>query len=162
MPPAPPSLKETGRRVLRNLLTNAIVVGILCGLAWRATGLPIEGHLDEVAKLLGNTAGPLALFALGMSLPRYGLRGDIVPAIVVSALSLIVMPALAWFFLTRLSLPVSWVRGAVITAASPLGVNAYLLAVYFKAGEKLAATATLISTVASVVTLSLWLSVLSG
>ncbi|MEX6506947.1 AEC family transporter [Jiella sp. M17.18] len=162
MPPAPPSLRETARRVIKNLLTNAIVVGILCGLLWRLTGVPLEGHLDEIAKLLGGTAGPLALFALGMSLPRYGLKGDILPAAVVSLLSLVVMPALVWVSTTRLHLPPQWIRSAVITAAAPLGVNAYLLAVYFKAGEKLAATATLMSTVAAVVTMSVWLTILQG
>jgi predicted permease len=61
---------------------------------------------------------------------------------------------------TALALPPLWLKGAVITAASPVGVNAYLLAVHFGSGERLAATTILVSTVLSVITLSLWLIVL--
>ena len=62
---------------------------------------------------------------------------------------------------TRLGLPDLWVKGAVLTAAAPAGVNAYLFATYFKVGEKLAATTILLSTMLSVFTLSAWLLILS-
>lgn len=146
--------------IARNLLTNAIVVGILAGLAFRLAGLQIERHLDEITGLIGGTAGPLALIALGMSLTRYGLKGDILRSAIVAALSLGVMPGLVYLFGTGLELPPLWLKGAVVTAASPAGVNAYLIAVYFRSAEKLAATTILVSTILSVLTLSLWLSVL--
>ena len=153
-------LGRTLRRVGRNLITNAIVVGILAGLAFRLTGLPLGGHLDAIAGLIGGTAGPLALLALGMSLTRYGLRGDVARSAIVSVLSLAVMPGLVYLFGGQLGLSPLWLKGAVVTAASPAGVNAYLIAVYFRSAEKLAATTILVSTILSVVTLSLWLNVL--
>lgn len=155
-----PSLPKIAKRVGRNLATNPIVVGIFAGLAWRATSLPLAGQFSEVIRLLSGTAGPIALFALGMSLTRYGLKGDILMATTASALSLLAMPALVWLIGNGLGLPDLWLKGAVLTAAAPAGVNAYILATYFGAGEKLAATTILISTVASVVTLSLWLTIL--
>lgn len=158
--PPPISTAATMKRVLRNLATNAIVLGILAGLVWRVTGLPLASHVDEVTKLLGGVAGPLALLALGMSLTRCGLSGDLLPSVIVSALSLAVMPAIVFYLGSRLGLPPLWLKGAVLTAASPAGVNAYLFAAYFQFGEKLAATMVLVSTVLSVVTLSAWLTVL--
>ncbi|NDV87395.1 AEC family transporter [Aurantimonas aggregata] len=159
---APPaaSLVRTLARVGKNLATNALVIGIVAGMLWRLTGLELQSHLDEVTRLLAGTAGPLALFSLGMSLTRYGLRGDILSSAIVSTLSLLVMPALVFAAGTALALPPLWLKGAVITAASPVGVNAYLLAVHFRSGERLAATTILVSTVLSVLTLSLWLIVL--
>jgi malonate transporter len=159
---APPSISlwRTLARVARNLATNALVIGILGGLAWRLTGLPLDSHLDEVTRLLAGTAGPLALFSLGMSLTRYGLRGDILSSAIVAALSLLVMPGIVFLAGTAFGLPPLWLKGAVVTAASPVGVNAYLLAAHFRSGERLAATTILVSTVLSVVTLSLWLIVL--
>ena len=150
----------TLKRVARNLAGNAIIIGIVIGLLWRATGLTLESHLDEITRLLGGTAGPLALFALGMSLTRFGLRGDIVPSSIVAFLSLVVMPGTVYLIGTALGLPPLWLKGAVVTAACPSGVNAYLFAAYFGSGEKLAATTILVSTILSVATLSLWLSVL--
>ncbi|TFF24795.1 AEC family transporter [Jiella endophytica] len=156
----PVPLMRTLQRMARNLLTNPIVVGILTGVCWHGLGLPLTGALDEVTRLLGGTAGGLALFSLGMSLTRYGLRGDIIASSLIALLSLIVMPLCVWLFARELGLPPLWLKGAVLTAAAPAGINAYLFATYFKAGEKLAATTILISTVASVVTLSLWLKIL--
>ena len=148
------------KRIARNLLTNAIVVGILAGVAFRMTGLKIERHIDEITVLIGGTAGPLALISLGMSLTRYGLKGDVLRSAIVAVLSLVVMPGLVYLLGTQLDLPPRWLKGAVVTAASPAGVNAYLIAVYFGSAEKLAATTILVSTILSVFTLSLWLSVL--
>ena len=120
----------------------------------------MEVHLEEVTQLLGNTAGPLALFALGMSLTRYGMRGDIVPSAILSFLSLVAQPAIVYVVATRLALPPLWLKAAVLTAAAPAGINAYLFAIHFRSGEKLAATTILISTIASVITLSVWLKIL--
>ncbi|EAU43028.1 permease [Fulvimarina pelagi HTCC2506] len=151
-------LKRTGR----NLTTNSIIIGIACGLVWRVTGLPLTGHFDEITQLIGTTAGPVALFALGMSLTRYGLRGDILSASVIAFISLIVQPGLVWLIGTELGLTDLWLKGAVLTAAAPAGVNAYLFAAYFGTGEKLAATTILLSTILAVFTLSGWLTVLSA
>ena len=156
----PVPLGRMARRMAVNLLTNPIVVGIAIGLVWRVSGLPLEGPIDEVTRLLGGTAGGLALFSLGMSLTRYGLRGDLLAASLIAGLSLIVMPLVVWLIAREVGLPPLWLKGAVLTAAAPAGINAYLFATYFKAGEKLAATTILISTVASVVTLSVWLKIL--
>ncbi|EAS49343.1 putative auxin efflux carrier family protein [Aurantimonas manganoxydans SI85-9A1] len=153
-------LAATMKRVARNLATNAIVIGILAGLAWRGTGLRLGSHLDEITGLLGSTAGPLALFSLGMSLTRYGLRGELVASGVVAVLSLVVMPAIVYAIGSQLGLPPLWLKGAVLTAAAPAGVNAYLFAVYFRSGEKFASSTLFVSTVLSVVTLSLWLTIL--
>lgn len=154
---ASPSMKAVLSRVARNLSTNAIVAGIVAGVLWRLTGLGISGPAGEVVTLLGSTAGPVALFSLGMSLTRYGLRGDLRAAALTSALSLVVLPALVWG-VGQFALPPHWLKGAVMTAACPAGVNAYLLAAHFKSGERLASTSILVSTLASVVTLSVWLT----
>ncbi|WAP69719.1 AEC family transporter [Jiella pelagia] len=156
--PVPPL--KMARRMAVNLVTNPIVVGIVIGLCWRALSLPLEGPIDEVTRLLGGTAGGLALFSLGMSLTRYGLRGDLPAACLIAGLSLVVMPLCVWLFAREVGLPPLWLKGAVITAAAPAGINAYLFATYFRAGEKLAATTILISTIASVVTLTVWLKIL--
>ena len=156
----PVPIGRMARRMATNLLTNPIVIGILTGVCWHAFGLPLEGHINEVTRLLAGTAGGLALFSLGMSLTRYGLRGDLLASSMITVLSLVVMPLCVWLFARQAGLPPLWLKGAVLTAAAPAGVNAYLFATYFKAGEKLAATTILISTIASVVTLSVWLTIL--
>ena len=157
--PAKISVAATIRQVGVNLSRNAIVVGILCGFAWRVTTLPLPPQLAEVAGLIGATAGPVSLFAMGMSLTRFGLRGDLAKSLLVAVVSLVVMPGIVYLCGFAL-LPPLWLKVAVLTAACPAGINSYLFATYFQSGEKLAATTILISTLLSVVSLAAWLAVL--
>lgn len=153
------SVAATLGRLARSLVRNALVVGIVCGLAWWLTGLALPAQVEEVADLLGSTAGPVSLFAMGMSLTRYGIRGDLGSAFLVAALSLVLMPAVVYLVAAPL-LPPLWLKVAVLTAACPAGVNSYLFASHFKSGEKLAATTILVSTLLSVASLSAWLAIL--
>ena len=149
----------TIRQVVINLGRNGIVIGILCGIAWRLTTITLPPEIDEVARLIGSTAAPVSLFAMGMSLTRYGLRGDLLSSVLVSLLSLIVMPGIVYAIGLQF-LPPLWLKVAVLTAACPAGINSYLFAVYFKSNEKLAATTIVVSTLISVVSISVWLTIL--
>ena len=77
-----------------------------------------------------------------MSLTRYGIRGDLSSSTLVSLLSLLLMPAIVYGLGVAI-LPPVWLKAAVITAACPAGINAFLLATHFQSGERLAATVIL-------------------
>ena len=154
---APVSLVATSRSIARSLSRNPLVIGIAVGALWRVSGLPFTGLPERVAGLLGNAAGPVALFALGMSMVKYKVRGEIGPAVLVAALSLLALPALVWTFGTALDLPPLWLNVAVIAATMPTGVNAYLFASYFKVAEGLAANAIVVATAGALVSAPLWL-----
>lgn len=145
------------RRIWRSLSRNPLIIGILAGLLWRATGLPLTGPFGEVILSLAATGGPLALVALGLSLTKYELAKDLkLPALLVPV-SLLVQPAVV-YLVGGLLLPPFWVAIAVAAAACPAGVNCYLFAIYFKSGEKLSASVILATTVLSAVTLTAWLA----
>ena len=69
---------------LRRLVVNPLIVGILAGLAWRATGLPLPDWAARFVDALADIAGPLALFAMGLGLTRFGISGHVAPALVLS------------------------------------------------------------------------------
>lgn len=150
------ALAQVGRNLSRSPLAICIAIGFL----WRLTGLPLAGPFDEVTRLLAQTAGPLALVALGLSLPRYKLRGALAAPLLITSLTLVAQPLVVLgvgYFL----LPPLWLGVAVVAAASPVGVNAYLFARFFRTGEQLAASTILLSTVGSAATLTLWLLVMT-
>ncbi|WP_062204222.1 AEC family transporter [Aureimonas sp. AU12] len=153
-----PSIRRTLGQVGRNLSRNALVIGLALGFVWRLSGLPLEGPHGEVVRLLAATAGPLALVALGLSLPRYRIRGALFVPGLIAGLALIVQP-LVVFLVGWTLLPPLWLAVAVTAAACPVGVNAYLFATYFKTGESLAAAVILVTTIVSAVTLTGWLAV---
>ncbi|MEL7274097.1 MAG: AEC family transporter [Pseudomonadota bacterium] len=155
-PLRPLSIAKT---LARNLAVNPIIIGIAAGLLWRFSGLPYGGLPGDVIDALARTTGPLALFSLGMGLIKYGIKGNLAPAFALAALSLIVMPGTIYGLgTTVLDLPVLWLQVAVLAAACPTGMNAYLFATYFNIAQGLATNTIVIATLGSIITLPLWLS----
>ncbi|MCC2111845.1 MAG: AEC family transporter [Hyphomicrobiales bacterium] len=145
-------------RLARNIFTNPIIIGILAGAAWRTTGIAIPGLAAKIIDQLAVVAVPCALFSMGMSLKRYGVSGNIVPAVGLSALKLLVMPAMVYGIARyAVGLPPLWTAVATLVAASPTGINAYLIASRFRTGQGLASNTITLTTGLAVVTAALWL-----
>ncbi|WP_292378872.1 AEC family transporter, partial [Mesorhizobium sp.] len=108
---------------------------------------------------LADTAGPVALFAMGLSLRRFGISGNVRPALALPALKLFLMPALVLLAVWLLGLPPLTAKVAVVVAALPSGINSYLIAVQFNTGQALASNQMTIATASAVLTTSFWLTV---
>lgn len=144
---------------LRRLFINPLIIGILAGLAWRLTGAALPDLVERLVDTLADTAGPVALFAMGLSLRRFGISGNIRPALALSGLKLFLMPALVLAFVWLLGLPPLTAKVAVVVAALPSGINSYLIAVQFNTGQALASNQMTLATASAVVTTSFWLTV---
>ncbi|RWC34027.1 MAG: AEC family transporter [Mesorhizobium sp.] len=147
------------RRFLYKMLSNPLIVGILAGWVWRITGLPLPGLAVRLVDALANIAGPVALFAMGLGLCRFGISGNVRPALALSALKLLLMPAVALGLVWLFGLPPLSAKVAVVAAALPSGVNSYLIASQFNTGQALASNQMTIATACAVVTTAFWLTV---
>jgi predicted permease len=156
---APGRWGELAAGFIAKLFGNALIVGILAGFAWRLTGLALPSLPERFVDAIADTAGPLALFAMGLSLCKFGISGNILPSITLSALKLALMPAVVLAAAWALGLPPLAAKVAVATASMPTGVNSYLIAVQFRTGQGLASSQLTLSTVAAVVTTAFWLAV---
>lgn len=141
----------------RNMVSNPLIVGIAAGLAWRFGGLDMPPLMARLVDALANVAGPVALFAIGLELRRYGITGDVRPAVVLAALKLFMMPALALAAAILTGLPPASAKVVVAAASLPSGVNPYLIATRFGTGQRLASNAMTIGTGCAVVTTAFWL-----
>ena len=143
------------------IFSNALMIGILLGFIVNLTALPLPGIVDEALSLMIRAALPAALFGLGGVLYRYRPEGDAKVIAYVCALSLLVHPAIAYGMGRVVTdLTTDQLRGAVLTAAMAPGVNAYLFANMYGAARRVAASAVLIGTTATVLTASGWLMLL--
>jgi predicted permease len=119
------------------------------------SGVPLPSAVRLFGELLGNAAGPCALFALGLFLAGQPLRDDLRLVGWLVVLKLVVQPAATWVLAFRLLVvePV-WAEVAVLLNALPVGAGAFVLAQQY--GRQVARTsaAILISTVLSVLTIS--------
>ncbi len=150
---------DVARHLVHNFAVNPIIIGIFAGIIWRVSGVGYGGLVAEVIDLLARTAGPLALFSLGMGLIKYGIKGNLLPAFGLAAIGLLVMPATvfvvgSWVW----PLPPLWLKVGLLAASCPTGVNAYLFATYFRIAEGLATNVIVISLIGSVLTVPFWLA----
>ena len=148
-------------QVLRGLFSNPVIVGMLLGLGFNLLHLSIPTPLDNLAKTLGQAATPCALFAMGAALSRYRVAGNLPESLTLVGLKTLLHPLLVWLLATFVfTLPPLWTGVAVLIAALPTGVNAFLFAQRYEVGVATATTTIFISTGFSLLSLSLILLLL--
>lgn len=152
--------RDLPAKVLKAMFQNGLIIGISLGLVVNLTGLPLPGVLTDAIDLIVRAALPAALFGLGGVLYRYRPEGDMRAILFVVAISLILHPAIVWMLsgVSRLSVPE--LRSAILTSAMAPGVNAYVFANMYGRARRVAASAVLIGTGASILTVWGWLYVL--
>jgi predicted permease len=147
------------RGFLRKVFINPLIIGILAGLAWRMTGLELPGPGARLIDTFAYTAGPVALFAIGVELSGFGISGNLRAALSLSAVKLVVMPAAALAFALAFGLPPLTARIAVVAASLPAGFNSYLIATQFGTGQALASSQLTLSTVLAALSAAVWLMI---
>jgi len=137
------------------LIKNPMIVSITLGLLVSAGNYPIPVPVNDFLTLLGAAATPGALFAIGASLASKSAER---PAIAgwLSFCKLILHPAavaIAALFLFDVD---PYAAGVMIAAASlPVAGNVYILAQHYGVAPTRVSASILMSTAASVVTVSL-------
>jgi len=153
-------------RVLRTvgvgLLKNPMIVSMTLGLLWSATTLPIPAPVNDFLTILGAAATPGALFAIGASLAsKSAERVEI--AAWLSFCKLVLHPAFV-AVATLFLFPVDPFKAAVVIAAASLPVagNVFILAQHYGIAPQRVSAAILISTAASILTVSLVIAWVTG
>jgi predicted permease len=148
------------RLVIRAMFSNALILGIALGFVVNLSGLTPPEVLSEAINLMARAALPAAIFGLGGVLARYRPEGDIPTVLMIMAVGLVIHPMITLGLGTVLEVPHDALRNGVITAAMAPGVNAYIFADMYGRAKRVNATAVLLSTVASVLTVWVWLQIL--
>jgi malonate transporter and related proteins len=152
-------LGKLGSAALR-MLKHPIIPSIFAGLAWSeltafVPGLATPVVLDRVLQALAAAAPPCGLIMAGASLAHVDLKEHWQPAAIATVFKLAVLPLMVWLSGRYLfTLDPLWLTVATLNAAMPAGANVYLVAQLYRAGVGLATNAVVISTAASVFTLS--------
>lgn len=148
------------RAVSGAMFRNALVIGILLGFAVNLSGLSLPTVLSDALDLIVRAALPAALFALGGVLYQYRPEGDKTAIAMVCVIALLIHPAITFVLGRAWDVPQDFFRSAVLTAAMAPGFNAYIFADMYGRARRVAASAVLVATAASVFTAWAWLIVL--
>ncbi len=151
-----PSPAVIARKILKDVFTHPFIVATLLGIAASALHIAPTGGLKSILEMLMRAAGPVALFAMGVtvSLRRFSGVGRELPLLV--AIKVVIQPVLAFFIVMWIANPDPvWLQVAVMMAALPTASNAFILARQYDAYVEGAGAAVIVTTVASVVTIPL-------
>ncbi|CAB3673423.1 AEC family transporter [Achromobacter sp. ACM04] len=157
-----PNLSLTLLKVGRALLRNPLLAAPLLGLAWAFTGLALPEGVDRYVALLGASASPCALVTIGLFLAQTETSSSGPGVMRLVAGKLLLQPAVtAVLAFYVFAMPPVWAWTAVLMSALPIGTGPFMLAQMYGRDARVTSRAILVSTVASVLTVSLlvaWIS----
>jgi malonate transporter len=157
--PRPGGVRRALTGVVRSPLIWPIALAVL--LVFLETKIPLPA--ERFATLLAAAAGPCALFAIGLFVSQLSIRAGVQSSWQTTLLKLVVHPLLM-ALLAFYVLPVDafWAKIAVVCAALPLGATAFVLAQRYRLLEAETSTGAVVSTAASLLTVSLVMALLTG
>ncbi|MBT1445020.1 AEC family transporter [Shewanella sp. JM162201] len=150
-----------GDALVKSLLLNPVVASIGLGLIGNGLGLKLPEMLNVSLEMLAKPAIACALFVLGANLNQYRLSRAIGLTALLSAIKLLLLPLLIFMLGTLLGLSELERAVTVLLGASPLGVNAYLIATQLKQDGEVIAGAVVLSSLLCVLSVIFWLTVLT-
>ncbi len=152
----------TIKAVVKQVFSNAITVSLLLGIAANLLNLTPPEALNTALELIARAALPVALFALGAILVKYKISSSIGEISMISFNMLILHPVIA-YVLGRyvFALEHDVLKVVVLMAAMPPGMNAYAFADLYDRAKEIAASSILVSTILAVMSISVWLVILS-
>ena len=142
---------------IKAIFTNPPLIGIVIGLFVSLNNLELPRGIMFFLETLGGTATPALLFSLGIML---SYQKKITPTkliVSMSSLKLIIHPLLAWLIITLLfggHYPEVH-STALMVAAAPSGVMAYMLAVNYNVSVDRISPIILYTSIGSLITVSI-------
>jgi predicted permease len=150
--------KLSARLALRNVFTVPLIYAALLGLAVNVSGVDMPLPVTRAVELLADATIPAMLTVLGVQLSRASIRGRFQPILMASALRLLLGPLIAVGLAALFGLSGLTRQVAIVQSAMPTAVVTGVLAVEFGADAELVTATILVSTLASIVTLTVLLS----
>ncbi len=147
---------------IKHVVFNPMVISTLIGMLCSILALRMPGPITAYLGILADALTPCALFAIGLGLSLDGLRANIVQASLLSAVKLVIMPVIVYGLSMLLGLDPLYTIAAVICAAVPTAKTVYILAGEYHCEEMMVASTVSMTTLASIISLVVWLYSLSG
>jgi malonate transporter len=151
------------RRALAGVVRSPLIWPIALAILLVGFEIKIPLPMETFASLLAAAAGPCALFAIGLFVSQLSIRAGAAASWQSCVLKLVLHPALMAFLVFYiLNVDPFWAKIAVVCASLPLGATAFVLAQRYKLLEAETSTGAVISTAASVITVSLVMALLAA
>lgn len=145
------------KKVLRNIITHPCLVAVYIGMAIMLLHIPLPSLLTSTITSIGGCNTALTMFIVGAILVDVPLLTIVNPTTLwISALRLVILPAVAW--------GIAWVMGVepvatgvtVIMTGMPAGATAAIFAARYGSDAAFATKCVVLSTLLSMLTIPVW------
>jgi hypothetical protein len=150
-------IATTASRIARQIVANPIIIACLAGIAWSVLKLPLPGMIDRTFRLLTPATLPLSLLCLGGSFSFERARKGFAVAALAAFLKGVVLTGIGIALYVWMGLSGDDLRIGAIMLGCPTAVVTYVMAARLRGDTDLAGTIVIVSTAASVLTITGWL-----
>ncbi len=152
--------KDKLKKALVGIVTNPIIIGILLGLVVSLLGITFPTVVDKTVQNMASMASPLALIAIGAGFEGKKALAKIKPTIAVAVIKLVVQTAIFLPIAIQLGFRNEKMIAILVMLAAPTTPSCYIMAKNMNNDGVLTASAVVVTTLFSAVTLTLWIYLL--
>ena len=143
---------------LRLALASPLIPSVAIGLTLRYFAIELPPIASQPLQLLGSIFTPLAIYTLGAQISAArSLRFELLPQSLILFLKLAIAPVLTFYLCKAMGVPPDVTQVMMVAAATPVGVLVTIFAAELKAEPEFIATATVITTALSPLTVTAWI-----
>lgn len=141
--------------VVKRVFTHPFILSTIVGVGAAVVSFQPPAAIQTLLNYLANAAAPCALFAMGVTLALRPLRRVPSDMVFIVAIKLAVHPVIVYLLLSWIgNFPPIWVYSGVLLAALPTATNVFVIAQQYGVWVERASASVLITTTASVATVT--------
>ena len=156
--------RKMGKKIwldtLKGIVRNPIMIGIVAGLLWSALRIPMPTIMEKTVDMIGDTASPLGLMAMGATFNFKKAAGKIKPSILASFLKLVGFVCIFMPIAVKLGFRNEELVAILIMLGSATTVSCYVMARNMGHDGVLTSNTVMLTTLFSAFTLTMWLFIL--
>ena len=152
--------KEKIKKALIGIVTNPIIIGIVLGLLVSLLGITFPTVVNKTVQNMASMASPLALIAIGAGFEGRKALAKIKPTIAVAVIKLVVQAGIFIPIAIHLGFRDEKMIAILVMLAAPTTPSCYIMAKNMNNDGVLTASAVVVTTLFSAVTLTFWIYIL--
>jgi malonate transporter len=141
--------------VVKRVILHPFILATIVGISAAALQFQPPAPIQTLLNYLANAAAPCALFAMGVTLALRPVKRVPSDMVFIVAIKLLVHPLIVYVLLSWLgNFPPVWFYSGVLLAALPTATNVFVIAQQYGVWVERASASVLITTTASVLTVT--------
>ncbi|MDW7669401.1 MAG: AEC family transporter [Bacillota bacterium] len=148
--------------ILKNIVTNPLIIGIVLGLVWSLIKLPIPIFIQGTFDLIQGLATPLALIGIGSMFVLGNKKKIDLPLFFSTVFKTIIIPVLGTIGAILIGLEGNYLAVLFISIATPTAATSFIMAKVMDSDYNLAANIVVATTALSSITMFLGIAILKA